>query len=112
MATDVRGSLEDAIRDLSEWTPEWQKAQVYPLRYRCTEEEYFALNTKQLIEVLRWTPRGAAVSNVSPSARRWPYHVSLGLIRHDRPPGNGHLRITGTAVAWSVPHAGCHVHAP
>jgi Uma2 family endonuclease len=50
MATDVRGSVADAIRDLSEWTPEWDRLQTFPVRYNCTEEEYFALNTKQLVE--------------------------------------------------------------
>jgi Uma2 family endonuclease len=46
MATDVRGSLADAIRDLSEW----ERLRTFPARYRCTEEEYFALDTKQLVE--------------------------------------------------------------
>jgi len=50
MATQVRGSLEDLVRDLEAWTPKWQKAQVFPVRYRGTEEEYLALDTKQLVE--------------------------------------------------------------
>jgi Uma2 family endonuclease len=43
MATDVRISLEQLAPDLANWTPEWQAAQVFPVRYPCTEEEYIAL---------------------------------------------------------------------
>jgi Uma2 family endonuclease len=50
MATEVRGSLADAVRDLSEWTPEWERAQVFPVRYRGTEEEYLALVTVRCVE--------------------------------------------------------------
>src|SRR5438067_960181 len=50
MATEVRGSLKDLIRDLEAWTPRWQKSQIFPARYHGTEEEYFALDTKQLVE--------------------------------------------------------------
>ncbi len=50
MATDVRGSLEDLLEDLSEWTPEWEKAQTFPVRYPCTEEEYLALDSNLLLE--------------------------------------------------------------
>ena len=50
MATEVRSSLEEAVRDLSEWTPEWEEAQVFPVRYPCTEEEYLTLDLNLLLE--------------------------------------------------------------
>ncbi len=50
MATDARGSLADAIRDLSEWTPEWERLQTFPVRYRSTEEEYLALDSNRFLE--------------------------------------------------------------
>jgi Uma2 family endonuclease len=50
MATDVRSSLEQLARDVAEWTPEWEAAQVFPVRYPCTEEEYLALDYNLLLE--------------------------------------------------------------
>ena len=50
MATDVRSSLEQLLRDLAEWTPEWEAAQIFPVRYPCTEEEYLALDSNLLLE--------------------------------------------------------------
>jgi Uma2 family endonuclease len=50
MATDVRSPLEQLVRDLAEWTPEWQARQVFPVRYPCTEEEYLALDYNRLLE--------------------------------------------------------------
>jgi Uma2 family endonuclease len=50
MATDVRSSLEQLAPDLANWSPEWQAAQVFPLRYPCTEEEYLALDDNLLLE--------------------------------------------------------------
>jgi Uma2 family endonuclease len=50
MATDVRSSLEQLVRDLAERTPEWQAAKVFPVRYPCTEEEYLALDYNLLLE--------------------------------------------------------------
>jgi Uma2 family endonuclease len=50
MATEFRGSLREAIRDLEQWTPKWEKAQVFPVRYHCTEEEYLTLDTNQRVE--------------------------------------------------------------
>ncbi len=44
MATGVRISLEQLAPDVANWTPEWQAAQVFPVRYPCTEEEYLALD--------------------------------------------------------------------
>ena len=38
------------LRDLSEWTPEWEDAQTFPVRYPCTEEEYLALEFNLLLE--------------------------------------------------------------
>ena len=32
------------------WTSEWEAAQVFPVRYPCTEEEYFALDYNLLLE--------------------------------------------------------------
>jgi len=50
MATDVRGSSKDLVRDLEAWTPRWQKSQIFPVRYHGTEEEFFALPTNHRIE--------------------------------------------------------------
>jgi Uma2 family endonuclease len=50
MATDVRSPMEQLVRDLAEWTPEWQATQVFPVRYPCTEEEYLALDYNRLLE--------------------------------------------------------------
>jgi Uma2 family endonuclease len=50
MATDVRSPLEQLARDMAEWTPEWEAAQVFPVRYPCTEEEYLALDYNLLLE--------------------------------------------------------------
>jgi Uma2 family endonuclease len=50
MATEVRNSLEDVIRDLSERWPEWEDGQVFPVRYPCTEKEYLALDFNILLE--------------------------------------------------------------
>jgi Uma2 family endonuclease len=50
MATEVRSALEELIHDLSEWTPEREEAQTFPVRYPCTEEEYLALDSNLLLE--------------------------------------------------------------
>jgi Uma2 family endonuclease len=50
MATEVRGSLEVVIRDLSERDSAWGAGQVFPVRYPCTEKEYFALDFNLLLE--------------------------------------------------------------
>jgi len=50
MATEVRSSLGEAVRDRSEWTPQWENAQTFPVRYPCTEEEYLALDSNLLLE--------------------------------------------------------------
>ena len=50
MATDVRYSREDLVRVLSEWTPEWEGAQTFPVRYPCTEEVYLALDQSLFLE--------------------------------------------------------------
>jgi Uma2 family endonuclease len=50
MATDVRTSLEQLAPEVANWTPEWQAAQVFPVRYPCTEEEYLALDENILLE--------------------------------------------------------------
>jgi Uma2 family endonuclease len=50
MATEVRRSLEEVIRDLSERDPEWEEGQSFPVRYPCTEEEYLALDFNLLLE--------------------------------------------------------------
>jgi Uma2 family endonuclease len=44
MATAVRSSLERLAPEVANWTPEWEAAQVFPVRYPCTEEEYLALD--------------------------------------------------------------------
>src|SRR5438105_11489054 len=50
MAMEVRSSLDEAVRDLSERGPEWEEGQVFPVRYPCTEEEYLALDFNLLLE--------------------------------------------------------------
>jgi Uma2 family endonuclease len=50
MATDTRGSLEELLEQMSGWTREWEKAQTFPVRYPCTEEEYLALDSNRLLE--------------------------------------------------------------
>jgi Uma2 family endonuclease len=50
MATDVRSSRAELIRVLSEWTPAWERAQTFPVRYPCTEEDYLALDLNRLLE--------------------------------------------------------------
>jgi Uma2 family endonuclease len=50
MATDVRTSLEQLAPDVANWTPEWQAARVFPVRYPCTEQEYLALGGNTLLE--------------------------------------------------------------
>jgi Uma2 family endonuclease len=50
MATDVRGSQEELLEELSGWTPEREKAQTFPVRYPCTEEEYLALDSNRFLE--------------------------------------------------------------
>jgi len=50
MATEVRGARQRSFRDVFEWTPEWEKAQTFPVRYPCTEEEYLELDINRLLE--------------------------------------------------------------
>ena len=50
MATAVRSSMKEAVRDLSAWTPAWEKAQMFPVRYACTEADYFSLDTNRRVE--------------------------------------------------------------
>jgi Uma2 family endonuclease len=50
MATDVRRSLAELLEEWSEWTPERENAQTFPVRYPCTEEEYLALDSNRLLE--------------------------------------------------------------
>jgi Uma2 family endonuclease len=50
MATEVRSSLEEIARVLDEWTPEWESAQVFPVRYPCSEEDYLAQEYNRLLE--------------------------------------------------------------
>jgi Uma2 family endonuclease len=50
MATDVRISLELLAPEVANWTTEWEAAQVFPVRYPCTEEEYFALDENIRLE--------------------------------------------------------------
>jgi hypothetical protein len=50
MATEVRRSLEEVIRDLSEQGPEWEEGRVFPVQYPCTEEEYLELDFNLLLE--------------------------------------------------------------
>lgn len=50
MAAEVRSSLEELNRVLAEWTPEWDEAQVFPVRYPCSEEEYLAQEYNRLLE--------------------------------------------------------------
>lgn len=50
MATDVRNRRDDLARILDEWTPAWERAQVFPVRYPCTEDEYLSLDSQRLVE--------------------------------------------------------------
>jgi Uma2 family endonuclease len=49
MATDVR-MLEQLAPEVANWTPEWQDAQVFPVRYPCTEEQYLAVDDNVFLE--------------------------------------------------------------
>ena len=49
MATDLRIARAEWVRVLSEWTPEWERAQTFPISYPCTEEEYLAFDANLLL---------------------------------------------------------------
>ncbi len=50
MATGLRITLEQLAPEVAAWTPEWEAAQVFPVRLRCTEEEYLSLDDNLLLE--------------------------------------------------------------
>ncbi|MHB1561320.1 MAG: Uma2 family endonuclease [Isosphaeraceae bacterium] len=50
MATGLRISLAQLAHEVAAWTPEWEAAQVFPVRFPCTEEEYLSLDDNLLLE--------------------------------------------------------------
>ncbi len=50
MATVVSVSLAQLAPEVAAWTPEWQAAQVFPVRFPCTEEEYMSLHDNIFLE--------------------------------------------------------------
>lgn len=50
MATGLRISLAQLAPEAADWTPEWEAAQVFPVRVACSEEEYLALGESRFLE--------------------------------------------------------------
>ena len=50
MAIGLKTSLAQLAPEVAAWTPEWEAAQVFPVRFPCTEEEYMALDDNLLLE--------------------------------------------------------------
>ncbi|MHB1561319.1 MAG: Uma2 family endonuclease, partial [Isosphaeraceae bacterium] len=50
MATGISLRLAQLAPEAAAWTPEWEAAQVFPVRIACSEEEYLALDENRFLE--------------------------------------------------------------
>jgi Uma2 family endonuclease len=50
MATGVSVSLAQLAPEVTAWSPEWEAAQEFPVRFPCTEEDYLALEENLFLE--------------------------------------------------------------